>query len=140
VQIDAALLQRIVSHAQRDFPNECCGVAAVRDGVVEAVHELENVQASPFRFEVDGLEVMRVLDEIESAGAEMGVLYHSHTRSEPYPSETDVNFAANWPGVEWLIFGVRKGGGEPSTRSYLIEDGRVREVDVSVVAGSGDGR
>ena len=134
MQIDAALLERIVSHAQRDFPNECCGVVAVRDGAAEAVHELENVQASPFRFEVDGLEVMRVLDEIEDSGAELGVLYHSHTRSEPYPSETDVNFAANWPGVEWLIVGVRKGGGEPSVRSYRIDDGVVTEVDIDVVA------
>jgi proteasome lid subunit RPN8/RPN11 len=134
VQIDAALLERIVSHARRDFPNECCGVVAVRDGVAETVHELENVQASPFRFEVEGLEVMRVLDEIEDSGAQLGVLYHSHTRSEPYPSETDVNFAANWPGVEWLIVGVPKGGGEPTVRSYLIDGGVVTEVDVDVVA------
>ena len=139
MQIDSALLERIVSHARRDFPNECCGVVAVRDGVAETVHELENIQASPFRFEVEGLEVMRVTDEIEDAGSELGVLYHSHTRSEPYPSETDVNFAANWPGVEWLIVGVRKEG-EPSVRSYRIDGGVVTEVEVSVVAGSGDDR
>ncbi|MGZ6707759.1 MAG: Mov34/MPN/PAD-1 family protein [Solirubrobacteraceae bacterium] len=140
MQIDSALLERIVSHARRDFPNECCGVVAVRHGVAETVYELENVQASPFRFEVDGLEVMRVIDEIEDTGAEMGVLYHSHTRSEPYPSETDVNFAANWPGLEWLIVGVRKDGGDPVIRSYRIEDGVVTEVEVTVAAGSGDGR
>ena len=51
---------------------------------------------------------MRALDEIEDSGAELGAIYHSHTRSEPYPSQTDINFAANWPGVEWLIVGVRK--------------------------------
>jgi proteasome lid subunit RPN8/RPN11 len=139
VQFEAALIERIVAHAQRDFPNECCGVVAVRDGVAEAVHELENVQASPFRFEVDGLEVMRVIDEIEGAGAELGVLYHSHTRSDPYPSETDVNFAANWPGVEWLIVGLRRDA-EPTVRSYRIEGGVVTEVDVDVTAGSGDDR
>jgi proteasome lid subunit RPN8/RPN11 len=133
VQIDPALLERIVAHAQRDFPNECCGVVAVRDGVAETVHELENVQASPFRFEVEGLEVMRVTDAIDEAGAELGVLYHSHTRSEPYPSETDVNFAANWPGVEWLIVGVGKNGAEPTVRSYRIDDGVVTEVGVDVV-------
>jgi [CysO sulfur-carrier protein]-S-L-cysteine hydrolase len=133
VRIAPALLERIVAHARRDFPNECCGVVAVRDGVAEEVHELENVQASPFRFEVDGLEVMRVLEQIESDGAELGVLYHSHTRSDPYPSETDVNFAANWPGVEWLIVGVRRDG-EPTVRSYLIDGGAVTEVGVDVVA------
>ena len=28
MQISAALLERILAHAQRDFPNECCGVVA----------------------------------------------------------------------------------------------------------------
>ena len=32
MRIDAALLERIVAHARRDFPNECCGMVAVRDG------------------------------------------------------------------------------------------------------------
>ena len=114
-------------HARRDFPNECCGIVAVRDGAAVAVHGSRTSHASPFRFEVDGLEVMRMLDAIEDAGAELGAIYHSHTRSEPYPSQTDVNFAANWPGVEWLIVGVR-GDGEPSVRSYRIDDGVVTEV------------
>jgi hypothetical protein len=44
-----------------------------------------------------------------------------------------VNFAAGWPGVEWLIVGVPKGhDAEPEVRSYLIEDGVIREVDVEV--------
>ncbi len=50
----------------------------------------------------------RLLTEIEDAGDELGAIYHSHTRSEPYPSQTDVNFAAHWPGVEWLIVGLAR--------------------------------
>ncbi len=44
----------VVDHARAEHPNECCGVVAVRDGAAVAVHRLENVAASPFRFEVDG--------------------------------------------------------------------------------------
>ena len=40
----------------------------------------------------------------------VGAIYHSHTRSEPYPSQTDINFAANWPGALWLIVGARRRG------------------------------
>jgi proteasome lid subunit RPN8/RPN11 len=105
-----------------------------KDGVATTVHEAENLAASPFRFEVDGPALFRLLDDIEGRGDELGAIYHSHTRSEPYPSETDVNFAANWPGVEWLIVGVPKGGGEPSVRSYRIDDGVVTEVDIHVAA------
>ena len=131
MRIDAALLERIVAHARRDFPNECCGMVAVLDGRAVAIHEATNVAASPLRFEVDGREILRAQDAFEDEGAELGAIYHSHTRSEPYPSQTDVNFAAGWPGVEWLIVGLRRDG-EPAVRSYRIDDGVVDEIEVHV--------
>jgi proteasome lid subunit RPN8/RPN11 len=131
VRIEQALLDRIVAHARRDFPNECCGMIAVRDGSAVAVHEATNVAASPLRFEVEGREILRAQDAFEAEGAEMGAIYHSHTRSDPYPSQTDVNFARGWPGVEWLIVGLRRDG-EPTVRSYRIDDGAIEEVEVDV--------
>jgi [CysO sulfur-carrier protein]-S-L-cysteine hydrolase len=131
VRIDSALLERIVAHARRDFPNECCGMVGVRDGRAVAVHEAINVAASPLRFEVEGREILDAQDAFEDEGAELGAIYHSHTRSEPYPSQTDINFAKGWPGVEWLIVGVRRDG-DPTVRSYRIDDGVVAEVDVEV--------
>jgi proteasome lid subunit RPN8/RPN11 len=129
VRIAQDLLDAIVDHARRDAPNECCGMVASRDGAAVTVHAAENTAASPFRFEVDGLEVHRTLTGIEDAGDELGAIYHSHTRSEPYPSQTDVNFAANWPGVEWIIVGLT-GASDPIVRSYLIDDGVITEVPV----------
>jgi len=136
VRIDAALLERVVAHARRDFPNECCGMVAMRDGHAVAIHEATNVAASPLRFEVEGREIIHAQDAFEDDGAELGAIYHSHTRSEPYPSQTDVNFAAGWPGVEWLIVGLRRDG-EPTVRSYRIEDGVVHEVEVDVEVARG---
>ena len=129
MRIDAALLERILAHARRDFPNECCGMIGLRDGHAVAIHEATNVAASPLRFEVDGREIIEAQDAFEAEGAELGAIYHSHTRSEPYPSQTDVNFAANWPGVEWIIVGVTSGS-DPIVRSYLIDDGGITEVPV----------
>jgi proteasome lid subunit RPN8/RPN11 len=131
VRIDAALLERILAHARRDFPNECCGMIAMRDGEAVAIHEATNVAASPLRFEVDGREIIEAQDTFEADGADLGAIYHSHTRSEPHPSQTDVNFAAGWPGVEWLIVGLRRDS-EPTVRSYRIDDGVVAEVAVDV--------
>jgi proteasome lid subunit RPN8/RPN11 len=130
MRISREHLDAIVDHARAEHPNECCGLVVTRDGRAVAVHLLENTAASPFRFEVDGLTLHRLMTEIEDAGDELGAIYHSHTRSDPYPSQTDVNFAAHWPGVEWLIVGLADTSGEPLVRSYLIENGDVREVAV----------
>ncbi|MSW95821.1 MAG: peptidase, partial [Actinobacteria bacterium] len=62
----------IVAHAQRDAPNECCGVIVVSGAEAVAVHELENLAASPLRFEVDGLALHRLLGEVEDRGDELG--------------------------------------------------------------------
>ena len=73
---------------------------------------------------------MRCRTRVKSS-VELGAIYHSHVRSAPYPSQTDINFAANWPGVEWVIVGL-SADAEPEVRSYLIENGQVREVALEV--------
>jgi proteasome lid subunit RPN8/RPN11 len=136
VLISRALLDELIAHAREEAPNECCGIVAVEldpsDGEparAARVHRAVNTAASPLRFEVDGLELLHTIDEIEDAGRELGAIYHSHTRSAPYPSQTDINFAVNWPGVEWIIVGLADGA-EPEVRSYLIDRGQVREVEL----------
>jgi proteasome lid subunit RPN8/RPN11 len=129
VRIPQDLLDAMVEHARADAPNECCGLIAARDGVATAVHPTRNVRASPLAFEMDGLEVYRLIDEIEGRGEELAGMYHSHTRTEPYPSQTDRNFSKLWPGLEWVIVGLR--GDEATVRSYLIDDGAVEEVPLA---------
>jgi [CysO sulfur-carrier protein]-S-L-cysteine hydrolase len=132
VNIATELLDEVIAHARRDAPNECCGIVATRDGDAVSAHELENLQASPLRFEIDGLKLFELMTELEDAGLELGAIYHSHTRSAPYPSQTDINFAGAWPGVEWLIVGLADD--EPEVRSYLIDDNRqVTEVALADV-------
>ena len=135
--IARALLDDLIAHALQEAPNECCGVVAVEPGVparAARVYRAVNTAASPLRFEVDGHELLRTIERIELDGCELGAIYHSHTRSEPYPSQTDINFAANWPGVEWIIVGLANGQ-EPQARSYLIDGGEIEEVGIQEAAG-----
>ena len=130
MQIAPELLEQVIAHAREEAPNECCGVLAVELGPpVRAVrvYRAVNTAASPLRFEIDGREVLRLIEQIEGEGLELGAIYHSHTRTPPYPSQTDINFAAHWPGVEWLIVGLTDRE-SPTVRSYLIDDGQVGEV------------
>jgi proteasome lid subunit RPN8/RPN11 len=133
--ISEALLQELIAHALQDAPNECCGVIASEPGEparAVRVHRARNTAASPLRFEIDGLEVLKLIEGIERDGLELGAIYHSHTRTAPYPSQTDINFAASWPGVEWLIVGLSDPAA-PEIRSYLIEEGEVHEVALEQV-------
>jgi len=132
VLIARALLDELIAHAREEAPNECCGMVAVEPGTparAARVHPAVNTAASPLRFEVDGLELLHTIDAIERDRYELGAIYHSHTRTAPYPSQTDINFAANWPGVEWIIVGLA-GGSEAEVRSYLITGGQVEEVEI----------
>lgn len=132
VEIAPELLTQIVAHAQREAPNECCGVVAVEAGPLAravSVHPATNTAASPLRFEIDGLEVLRLIESIESSGGELGAIYHSHPRTAPEPSQTDINFAAGWPGVEWIIVGLEDPD-TPQVRSFLIDAGKVEEVHI----------
>jgi proteasome lid subunit RPN8/RPN11 len=140
MDIAVELLEQILAHAREEAPNECCGVVAVAPtsgsgttAQAQRVHRARNTAASPLRFEIDGLEVMGLLDSIEGDDLEIGAIYHSHTRTAPYPSQTDINFAVNWPGVEWIIVGLADPSA-PEIRSYLIEGGTVREVEIGQIA------
>ena len=130
MRIAPHLLEQIVEHARREAPNECVGLVAVCDGLVTEVVEMANTEASPRRFNVDGLALARWLDRVEDRGEELGAIYHSHTRSAPVPSQTDENFAANWPGVLWIIVGL--GGDAPEVRTWAIADGAVTEAPLEL--------
>ena len=131
MRIAAGLLEQIVEHARRDTTEECCGVVAARDGVATEVRELENTAHDRRRFEVDGMTLFQLLDEFEDRGETIGAIYHSHLMSAPEPSQTDMNFATGWPGVEWIIVGLG-GDADPEVRSWLIDDFEYREVPLEV--------
>ena len=130
MRIDQAMLDDMVAHAREEAPNECVGLVAARDGEAVAVHRARNSEASPYRFVIEGREQLELINEIEGAGLDIGAIYHSHTRTAPEPSQTDITFARGWPGVVWIIVGLQNG--EPDVRAWLIEDDRPSEVELVV--------
>jgi proteasome lid subunit RPN8/RPN11 len=130
MKIARKLLDEIVAHARAEAPNECVGVVASRNGEAVEVRRARNADASPLRFSIDSIEQLRLTNDIEDAGLQIGAIYHSHTRTEPRPSQTDINFAQGWPGVEWIIVGLA--GDEPEVRTWLIQNGQVSEAELAV--------
>jgi len=132
MRIAPDLLQQIVDHARREAPYECCGYLRL-DGAGRAVEvvEVENIERSALRFDMDSRAVLAMGNAMDDGGV---VIYHSHTRSEPRPSQTDLQFAANWPGVDWLIVGLKDD--EADVRNWRIADGAATQVEVEVDAGA----
>ena len=72
------------------------------------------------------------MERIEGDGEDLVGIYHSHTNSPAYPSQTDVNLAAQWPGVLWLICSLEDYDA-PVVRGFRIRDGEIEEEDLDVV-------
>jgi proteasome lid subunit RPN8/RPN11 len=131
MRIEQALYDQMVSHARSDAPNECCGMIATRGDAAVTVHAAVNAAASPLRYEIDGPEQYRIWKAIDDAGLDIGAIYHSHTRSDPYPSQTDINLAT-WPEALYIIVGLASGD-EPLVKAYTIRDGQVGEALLELV-------
>ena len=123
------LYDEMVAHAIAEAPNECCGMIASRDGTAVELHRAVNRAASPLRYEIDGAEQYRIQMAIDDAELELGAIYHSHTRSAPLPSQTDINLAF-YPDALYVIVGLA--GSAPEVRAWTIKDGKVGEATLVV--------
>src|SRR5436305_14830071 len=129
MRISKQLVDELIDHARSEAPIECCGMIASRDGAAVRVYRATNAAASPLRYEIDGAEQYRIQMEIEDAELDLGAIYHSHTRTEPYPSQTDINLAF-YPDAVYVIVGL--GGRQPEIRGYEIRNGQVQETELVV--------
>lgn len=130
VEVPGAVYERMVEHARAESPNECCGMIAAVDGRASEYFPARNEFESPTRFQLDSADQIRITNEIDARGEEIGAIFHSHPRSDARPSLTDVNLARWWPGVRWLICSLA--GAEPVLRCFEIAEGRVEEVELVV--------
>jgi proteasome lid subunit RPN8/RPN11 len=127
-------LNAMIAHAIEDFPIECCGLLARRNGSIVAVHRAKNVEASPYRFCVDPLETRRIEEQMDAERAELAGFYHSHTGSEARPSPTDIRQMSTFFGPPYVHFVVGVADREnPVVRVFYIEDGTATEREYEVV-------
>jgi proteasome lid subunit RPN8/RPN11 len=127
--LPATLRDQIVAHAIEGKPNEACGLLGGRDGVVSSFHPVRNADESPYRYTVHPDDMVRVWAELEDADDEIVSIYHSHTKSAPYPSRTDVELAT-WPDAAYLIVSLRSDPAELA--AFRLADGRIEEISLEI--------
>jgi proteasome lid subunit RPN8/RPN11 len=121
----------IIAHAREDAPNECCGIIAGNDGHAAKLYRAVNAEASPYRYNVDPKDLLRIYRDLEGNGWDVLAIYHSHTHTEAYPSPTDVRLAS-WPEAYYLIVSLQDETA-PVLRAFRIRDGEVTEEELQVV-------
>jgi len=135
LRIARSLLDQIVAQARAEAPNECCGIVGGHDGHAAVLKQARNARASALAYEIDGRDLVKIYDELDEAGLQVAIIYHSHTRSDPVPSQTDMNLASPFlPDAVYLIVGV-KDPERDDVRAWHIRDGQVSEATLEVEEG-----
>jgi proteasome lid subunit RPN8/RPN11 len=106
-------------------------VIASEGGVPVKVIPMRNADASPATYRLDGKEQLQVFDDLEERGWDLWAIYHSHTHSEAYPSETDIRLAF-YPEARYLLLSLTDRE-DPVLRSFFIVEGEVSEEELVVI-------
>ena len=114
---------QLVAHAEREAPNEACGLVLMREGRAERYEPGRNAATSPYRFELefDDPEIWFAEDD----GFELAV-FHSHVSAPARPSRTDVENIGLWSGRPYLVYSLRHN----DLAAFSIEDGRIAAVPI----------
>jgi proteasome lid subunit RPN8/RPN11 len=133
LRLTTAQHAEMVAHCYDGLPNEACGllggpmIAGGPTGVVSRIYPCGNADASARTYTVDSRDLLAAMRDAEDRGDEVVGVFHSHTHTDAYPSETDVRQA---PDPAWLYVIVSLKYGDPVVRSYRIRDGEIAEVPV----------
>ena len=109
---------------------ECCGILSGKGKTVQKIFELKNAEESPVKYSMSPLDQLKVFEEMEGESMEMIAIYHSHPRTIPFPSETDVklNF---YPDVSSVIVSLKEEN--PVIKAFRISKEAIYLEEIEVI-------
>ena len=141
IEIHRKFVDDMFAHALEENPIECCGVIALENGQSVKLYRAKNAENSPYRYNVDTKDLLRISREIDDAGWAY-CIYHSHTGTEARPSPTDIRMAEYWPDAYFIVISLAEDDGflndsevrqKLIMRAFTIRDGRASEEGIKVV-------
>ena len=105
--LSADVLETILHHLQEWLPNEGCGllagnIDAYGGGLPVCFYPGSNILHSPTRYRMADPEVIMAMRSIREANHELLAIVHSHPRTPPRPSATDLA-ELHYPRAAMLI-------------------------------------
>ena len=129
VRLPEAIYAQMLAHVVAAYPNEACGLLASKDGQVVKNYPTANAAEHPDDFsEISPEDLLRISYDIDEYDGEMYSYYHSHPKSEAYPSKRDIEWAKR-NKMFYIIFSHRLYPERPYARVFYIRD------DCTVVEG-----
>lgn len=135
--LPAAIHDAIVAHARAGYPDEACGLivgdrVAAEGGVALRFEPTVNRAASPYRYEIDPDDLLRLTIATDDANEVFWGIVHSHTHTPARPSPTDIGLAF-YPDALYLLVSLSEDEADPTTgavsvRAWRIVAGQVFEV------------
>ena len=131
IRIPETIYQGMLDHARRESPLECCGILGGRDHTVEKAFELMNEEESTTRYFMSPRDQLKVFEEMEAESMEMIAVYHSHPKTIPFPSETDVKLTF-YPDVSSIIISLKEEK-NPVVKAFQIEKEAIYLEEIEVI-------
>jgi proteasome lid subunit RPN8/RPN11 len=130
IRIPKTIFQKMVEHAKKEQPLECCGILSGKGKTVEKSFELKNAEGSPVRYSMSPLDQLKAFEEMEKESMEMIAIYHSHPHTISFPSETDVklNF---YPDVSSVIISLKEEN--PVMKAFRISKEAIYLEEIEVI-------
>jgi len=131
IRIPKVIYQRMIDHAQREHPHECCGFLGGKDGTVSKSFEIRNLEESSVQFSMDPQEELSALEEMGNSSAELIAIYHSHPHTIPFPSEKDVQKVFD-PEMPSIIISLKEKG-KPVVKAFRIDKEAIYLEEIELI-------
>jgi proteasome lid subunit RPN8/RPN11 len=133
--ISQALVDSMVNHSIINKPNECCGILAGVSNNITKVYEVPNKTPSPYRYEMAPKVILEVEQDADTQELQLLAIYHSHTHSPAYPSDTDRRMAleSGWVDFCYVLISLEKDN-HPVVNFFWIDvDGYSKQIDYKII-------
>jgi proteasome lid subunit RPN8/RPN11 len=141
VHLPRAIAEAIVAQAWAENPNEACGIIvgdrlSAEGGMALRYEPTRNRSASPFLYEIDPADLLRLTLATDDADEVFWAIVHSHTHTEARPSATDIRLAY-YPDALYILVSLADAEadevtGDRSIRAWRILDGEPAEVALAI--------
>jgi proteasome lid subunit RPN8/RPN11 len=132
IDIESSAWQAMVLHAERTYPNECCGamlghISGDSKQVVAAV-PLENSFSGEqnARYELRPEDLLEADRSARARGLDLIGIFHSHPDCDAYFSQTDLKHSCPW--YSFVVLSVNNGKFDHA-RSFLPDADQTKADD-----------